>query len=140
MVLRFEGEEYRFTTMLQALKAKGDYDYFNWTLAARTSSVSIEVTIHARAQQFIALSYGNPPGGSKICFNTKLAACELVLRRKGKQAVVLTTAHRAAFEILTDEEHPAVPLLDVSTSEAMTRDAAPPPVSVRNDHRHALSR
>jgi hypothetical protein len=140
MVLRFDGQEYRFNSIWQALKAKGNYDYFHWSLAAQNSLASIEATIHARAQQFIALSYGNPSGGSKICLNTKLAACELVLRRKGKEPVILKTAHRAAFEILTDDEHPAVPLLDVSASEPTAHDAGIPPVSVRNNHRHALSR
>ena len=44
------------------------------------------------------------PGGTKFCLNSKLASCELDLidKRSGEQTQ-LRCAHRAAFEILTDD-------------------------------------
>jgi hypothetical protein len=57
----------------------------------------------------------NPPGGVKHCLNTKLAACELTLTHKRTDqtsaAETLTTRHRAAFEILTDDCDHGVPVL-----------------------------
>ena len=57
------------------------------------------------------LRYANPPGGEKICLNTKLASCELVLEETGRPPRSLRTARRAAFEILTDEPAPEVPIV-----------------------------
>jgi hypothetical protein len=58
----------------------------------------------------VALAYDDPPGGQKICLNTKLARCELHVRVPGEPERRLRTANRAAFEILGDAPHPAIPL------------------------------
>ena len=108
MVLRFEGEEYCLNSLLQSWRAKADRHDFHWTLESRSPLVRLQAKIHARAHDFVALRYGNPPGGSKVCLNTKLAACELTVQRKGRDVVVLKTERRAAFEILTDGEQHGV--------------------------------
>ena len=60
--------------------------------------------MHAPKSLFVGLTYNNPPGGTKTCLNTKLAACELTVERTGQAPRTLTTSHRAAFEILTDRQ------------------------------------
>jgi hypothetical protein len=112
MVLRHDGEEYAFSSIACALAARADYGYFHWHMASSTRRASIEATFRARASDFVALCYRNPPGGDKTCLNSKIASCELVLRRPGKAQVVLSTAHRAAFEILTDDQAHGVQRLD----------------------------
>ena len=64
-----------------------------------------------RPAAFVALRYGNPPGGEKICLNSKLARCELTLEEAGQPLRRLRTANRAAFEILTDESVAEVPIV-----------------------------
>jgi hypothetical protein len=64
-----------------------------------------------RANLFVGLRYDNPPGGHKTCLNTKLAACQLTLERPGQPPLSLGTRHRAAFEILTDDEDHGVPII-----------------------------
>ena len=115
LVLRFEGEEYSFNTLLQSLRTKAEYRCFSWSLAAASPKASVEVRFDAEPRHFIGLHYGNPVGGDKICLNSKLAACEVVLRRPGAPPTLLKTRHRAAFEMLTDGGHSEVPLLDVIT-------------------------
>ncbi len=112
MVLRHGGEEHRLNSLRTSLRAKAHYGFFTWHLSSASKHVSIEATFHARAQHFVALRYENPPGGLKTCLNTKLAACELILRRKGERTVLLKTRHRAAFEILTDEDNHGVRVLE----------------------------
>jgi hypothetical protein len=67
----------------------------------------LEGTITAPREAFVGLNYYNPPGGIKHCLNTKIASCELkVIRTRNGRAdtpEILTTQHRAAFEILTDD-------------------------------------
>ena len=66
----------------------------------------LAIWISAAAADFVALRYDNPPGGVKICLNSKLARCEATLRRAGTTTVL--TSSRAAFEILDDTVPPGV--------------------------------
>ena len=102
LVLRLRGEEIALNSIRQALRAHGAFRYYDWRFRSETGGVRVEGHIHAPASSFVALNYRNPPGGSKHCLNSKLAACELEVTRGG-ETVQLTTAHRAAFEILTDD-------------------------------------
>jgi hypothetical protein len=111
LVLRLGSEELRFSTLRQALAATGSYEPFRWQLRSASPGAEIEVEIEAKAADFVALPYDNPPGGQKICLNSKLAACRVRLTRRGKPALVLQTQHRAAFEILGDLSVPGVATL-----------------------------
>jgi hypothetical protein len=102
IVLRIDGEELRLNTMWQALRARQELRFFEWRLESRSGGTRVEGRIHAPASSFVALPYYNPPGGTKTCLNTKLAACELTVERPGHPVRRLTTTNRAAFEILTD--------------------------------------
>lgn len=111
LVLRVGGEEYRLNELARSFLAKGGWRYFDWRFDATVKDVRIRGRIHARPQDFVGLTYYNPPGGHHICLNSKLAACELTLERKGRAPLVLRTAHRAAFEILTDDTAHGVPVV-----------------------------
>jgi len=113
LVLRLDGEEFGFNTVLGALRAKGRYRPFSWQLSAEHKQAKLEVNIEAEPHAFVALPYDNPPGGQKICLNSKLAACQARLTRAGRPPVVFSTQHRAAFEILQDEPVPGVARLVV---------------------------
>jgi hypothetical protein len=102
VVLRDEGQETAINGLLQALRASGNFDFFTWTIDARSPQAHIYGRIHAPATVFVGLSYQNPPGGRKTCLNTKLASAEITVERRGQPPRTLKTMHRAAFEILTD--------------------------------------
>jgi hypothetical protein len=104
VVLRLEGEEYALNSMTQALRARGRFEYFTWRFDSRTPQRRIAGEITAPPEWFVGLRYDNPPGGHKTCLNTKLARCELTLERPGLPTRHLLAQHRAAFEILTDDE------------------------------------
>jgi len=108
IVLRLEGEEYSLNGLLQALRAIGRFDYgkgkiSSWIFDSHIESVRIHGEITASSSSFVGLRYNNPPGGQKICLNTKLARCEVNLERLGSSPRRLCTENRAAFEILTEE-------------------------------------
>jgi hypothetical protein len=104
VVLRHAGVEYAFNTVPQALlRAHGRYRYFEWTFRSRRKGVAIEGRIGAPREAFVGLRYYNPPGGEKYCLNSKIASCEVTLSRPGRGPERLHTAHRCAFEILTDD-------------------------------------
>lgn len=102
LVLRMGEQDYKFNSLSQAFKAKAHYDFFEWRFKSSNGQAEIEATITAPKQHFVALTYYNPPGGDHTCLNSKIARCELSFTEKGKDKLIFTSKHRAAFEILTD--------------------------------------
>ncbi|MCC6217699.1 MAG: hypothetical protein IT376_22765 [Polyangiaceae bacterium] len=111
LVLRLGGREHALNALGTTLRARARYDLFQWSFATRGPGIEISGSIAAPAWSFVALPYRNPPGGTKTCLNSKIARCDLTVRVGGGAARTLTTAHRAAFEILTDSGDHGVPLL-----------------------------
>jgi hypothetical protein len=115
IVLRVEGEQIALNSLVQAGRAEGrvkaEGPEFSWQLASRRRDVAVEARIWAPRAAFVGLAYRNPPGGVKTCLNSKIAACALTLRRPGRAPLVLRSASRAAFEILTDETGHGVPIV-----------------------------
>jgi len=103
LVLRHRGQEIALNRLAQTLRTKANVRYFTWTFGGENDRLRIEGRIEAPRAAFVGLRYYNPPGGTKQCLNSKLAACEVRLLPKHGEAEVLSTAHRAAFEILTDD-------------------------------------
>lgn len=99
--LRYGGNDYRLNTGLQLIRAKGAWRDFDWHFDSAQSGVRIHGRIHAPPEDFVSLTYYNPPGGYHTCLNSKVATCEVTLERRGEPPVTLTTRYRAAFEILT---------------------------------------
>ncbi len=111
LVLRLDGEELAFNTIPRALRARGRYDFFRWHFATGDEHTQIEGSIAAAASDFVGLPYYNPPGGTKTCLNSKIARCDLTVRRHGKKLRTLSTQNRAAFEIVTDDPDHGVVVL-----------------------------
>lgn len=112
MVLRIDGEDIGVRTIGAALRARGRYDYFRFTFEAELADGSLAGVVAAPRHAFVALPYDNPPGGTKTCLNAKIGSCHVTLRRSGQAPLALSTAHRAAFEILTDDDDHGVPRID----------------------------
>jgi hypothetical protein len=106
IVLRHQGKEIKMNSLLQTVRAKSSFKYFNWNFISETEEIRLEGEISAAKEAFIGLNYRNPPGGSKHCLNSKIATCKLKIQHKQSSQWgppdVLFTKHRAAFEILTD--------------------------------------
>ena len=111
VVLRDEGEQIAINGLLQAARASASLDFFTWTINTRNEQAHISGRIQAPANSFVGLRYQNPPGGEKTCLNTKLASAEITIQRPDRPLRTLTTRHRAAFEILTDESNHGVPIV-----------------------------
>ena len=113
IVLRHEGREFRFDRLRTAIGAKASYAPFRWTFASEADGTRIDGVIEAASSAFTALLYDNPPGGRKVCLNSKLASCTVKVSGRDLAPFTLTTRHRAAFEMLRDTRHPDVPVLEV---------------------------
>jgi hypothetical protein len=111
LVLRSGGREHALNSLLGSMRAHARLDGFGWSFESRGRGVRIRGRIEAPASAFVGLRYANPPGGEKICLNSKLARCEIELEEAGRPLRRLRSQHRAAFEILTDQAPPEVPIV-----------------------------
>jgi hypothetical protein len=101
--LRHGGATYALVEPLKGLRADAAYGYFFWRFSHGDARIRIDGELSAEPGDFVALNYYNPPGGTKQCLNTKIAACTLTVTDRATGRVDrLHTRHRALFEILTD--------------------------------------
>lgn len=112
VVLRHEGREYALNSWGHILRSKADLNYFEWHFSAEDARLKLEGVFRATAKDFVGLTYYNPPGGNKCCLNSKLAFCEIQVTEKSRVGLnfTLSTKHRAAFEILTDDRDHGIPM------------------------------
>lgn len=111
VALRVEGRELAINGLVRAARARARIDGFSWTFETRSRDARVRGRVAAPADGFVGLRYANPPGGEKLCLNSKLASCELTLEETGRPPRTFRTARRAAFEILTDGPGPGVPIV-----------------------------
>jgi hypothetical protein len=102
VVVRIGEREFALNGLRQALRAKGEFDFFDWRVDSESPEVRLSIHFQAPKSAFVGLRYDNPPGGAKTCLNSKLAQCRLTVEPRGETARTFSTRHRAAFEILTD--------------------------------------
>jgi hypothetical protein len=103
LVLRHRGRQLALTSLRTTLRAKASVGPALWTFESGAGPVRVTGRIHAPADAFVLLEYRNPPGGTKYCLNTKLAACEVVITdRATGDREVLRSAHGALYEVLDD--------------------------------------
>jgi hypothetical protein len=106
LVLRHRGRELRLNRIAQTIRAQTTFRYFCWTFTCTAGPLSVTGRIEAPREAFVGLRYYNPPGGTKHCLNSKIASCELHVNDPSAANApleVLSSRHRAAFEILTDD-------------------------------------
>lgn len=106
IVLRVGDREHRVNALVRTVRNRGRYhegrdgDRLRWDFSGQAKGVRIAGNMEAAASDFVGLPYGNPPGGEKICLNSKVARCHLEVSEGAR--VTRLKSDRAAFEILTD--------------------------------------
>lgn len=101
-VFRYQGAEYPLNTVGLGLRARASFRLHEWSFSTRNRDVSISGRFVGQADNFAILSYRNPPGGTKTCFNSKIASCRIRVERGREAPRVLAATNRAAFELITD--------------------------------------
>ena len=100
LVLRLPGREIRLNSLRQAIRNSGHYRRLEWHIDCIQGPMRVSVSFSAPSDRFVELDYNDPPGGSRICWNSKVATCIVRVEEAGRPPVVLKSQCRAAFEIL----------------------------------------
>lgn len=115
VVLRLDGRTYALNGALRALRARGRFGeeggQLDWRFDTRGEGIRLRGHVYGSPQAFVGLRYGNPPGGDKVCLNSKVAGCTLVVEQPGRAARTLHSAHGAAFEVLGDTSRLGIPVV-----------------------------
>jgi hypothetical protein len=106
VVLRLRGETLGWNGLARTIRARGRYEPTDWRIETSGGAGALRLRIRAEPSEFVALRYDDPPGGAKICLNSKIARCELALSRGGR--TLRLRSSRAAFEIVDDRAPPGV--------------------------------
>jgi len=101
IVLRHERREYRLNA-LHTLFGRASLHGLEWSFKGKGQGISLHGTMRAAPLDVVTLFYANPPGGAKICINTKIATCDLELVTPTGSSR-LRSPHGAAFELLVDK-------------------------------------
>lgn len=109
VVVRDGSREWAVRNLWHGARARATLETGRWTFEARRGATTIAAEFEIPDAGFVGLRYGNPPGGEKICLNSKLARCRLELRDPSGVRR-FETRHRAAFERLVDEAPDGVTL------------------------------
>jgi hypothetical protein len=99
-VMRLGDETLTWNSLAASLRARGSYAPYEWRLETSGPAGELAISVVADPADFVALRYDNPPGGAKVCMNSKIARCEATLTRGGTTRVLRSS--RTAFEILDD--------------------------------------
>ena len=110
-VFRHDGQEFAVRSILGSLQTHGHYRPFSWTFGGRVGDRMIEGEISTVPADVIGLTYTDTDGGSKYCYNSAIASCQIQLAGKAFERRELVATRRAMFEILTDIRHDTVQLL-----------------------------
>ena len=100
--VRVDGEEYRFDSLVRAMRSSGEFSPGDWSCSLSNGRERLEIKMKCSPESIVSLPYRNPPGGLKTCLNTKVAHAEAILRLADGEEIRLHTQNRAAFEILKD--------------------------------------
>lgn len=111
VVLREGSQEWAIRSLWHGARAFTQVSDRRWCFSARQNDTCIEAEFEAPASAFVGLRYANPPGGEKICLNSKLAQCRIELRDGSGAVRRYQTEHRAAFERLVDTAPTDVPVV-----------------------------
>ncbi|MEE2758171.1 MAG: hypothetical protein VYA30_16045 [Myxococcota bacterium] len=103
LVIRHQGEEYRFNKLLDLWNQETDVTYPTWTLSMKSKVASATLTMVANPDEMICLGYLNPNGALNYCLNSKLAETRLQLTPKNGKKTEFYSHFGGALEFLTPE-------------------------------------
>ena len=109
VVLRLGDRTLAWNGLAAAIGARASYAPFDWRIETSSPAGRIAIWIAGDPADFVAARYDNPPGGTKVCLNSKIARCEVTVTHAGGTQVLHST--RAAFEILDDTGPAAMPIV-----------------------------
>jgi hypothetical protein len=107
----YEGKPYVFNSLWDALRVKSSSTLTEWRFQADRGDLSFRGTARAELKDFAGLTYEDTNGSLLYCANSKLSSLEIHVYRRGKLETTVYSHGTTAFEVVSREKNPYVPLL-----------------------------
>ncbi|HEX9710022.1 MAG TPA: tocopherol cyclase family protein [Candidatus Thermoplasmatota archaeon] len=118
LTLRLDGEELRFTRLLDALRCRCRFGTARYAFRASRRDVRIAGEFTCRPQDMVLAEYTDPDGERAYCANTEVATLRVQVRRRTggrwRDAAGLVAEGTAHFEVASRTPDPAVALRHLS--------------------------
>ncbi len=108
---RYEGKDYLFNRLRQALYMKSNATLNDWIFQADTGDLSFRGHIKAEHKDFAGLTLEDTNGSLLYSANSKLSDLKVLVYRRGKLEATFNSNGNAAFEVVSRQKNPYVPLL-----------------------------
>ncbi len=107
----YRGTPYHFNTLWDSLRVRSTHSYTGWSFQADRGELSFRGEARAEHKDFAGVTYEDTNGSLLYCANSKLSNMKIHVYRNGKLESTFVSNGNAAFEIVSREKNPYVPLL-----------------------------
>lgn len=101
----------RCNGLRDVLRTKSAYGLQGWTFTARKGDWTIRGEIQGKQDHYAGLTYEDTDGSKLYCYNSKVSDMTLELRRGNDAPVRCFSKGTTAFEVVTREKIPGIPLV-----------------------------
>lgn len=107
----YQGQEYRFNTVLDALRSRSQTNHNEWKFEVDKKDISFKGQVRAEHRDFAGLSLEDIDGSILYGANALLADLTIWVYRRGKLEATLKGKGTAALEMMSRNRNPYVQLL-----------------------------
>lgn len=111
LYVHINGQDLRCNTLRDTFRIRSAYGVEGWRFSARKGEWAIRGEVHGDPRHYAGVTYEDTDGSNLYCYNSKVSDMTLELQR-GNDAPIRCFSHGAtAFEVVTRETIPGIPLL-----------------------------
>jgi len=107
----YQGKEYRFNSLWDAVRCRSQHSLTEWKFSAERGDLLFRGHAGAEHRDFAGITYEDTDGSLLFCANSKLSEMQVVVYRRGKLEATFNSSGTAAFEVVSRHKNPYVPLL-----------------------------
>jgi hypothetical protein len=107
----YESRPYSFNTFWDSVRVKSSHTLTDWRFQADRDDLSFRGSAHAELKDFAGVTYEDTNGSLLYCANSKLSNLEVHVYRRGKLENTFYSHGTAAFEVVSRDKNPYVPML-----------------------------
>lgn len=111
MFIQIGMESVVLNTVTDAFRFQSRYGFDGWHFTTKKNGYRFEGNLTARLDDFACVTYEDTDGSHLYCHNTKQAAMTLTVTSPDGRQVSYATSGAAAYEVVTREPHPDIPVV-----------------------------
>jgi hypothetical protein len=108
---RYQGKDYAFNRMRQIFYTKSKNTLNEWKFQADHDDLSFRGHLKAELKDFAGLTFEDTNGSLLYSANSKLSELKILVYRRGKLEASFNSKGSSAFEIVSRQKNPYVPLV-----------------------------